>query len=76
MLLFCSNSEDSAKLPQDYILSADDAHYLLSEVFSQDSLEAYFSRQRHCGRKCDNPSIDQFLKNTATLVQRREVYRD
>ena len=58
------------------LLSADDIHYLLSEVFSQDSLEAYFSRQRHCGGKCDNPSVDQFLKSTATLVQQREVYRD
>ena len=58
------------------LLCADDVHYLLSEVFSQDSLEAYFSRQRHCRGKCDNPSVDQFFKNTASLVQQREVYRD
>lgn len=58
------------------LLRADDVEYLLSEVFSQDSLEAYFSRQRHCGGSCDNPSVDQFYKNTATLVQQREIYRD
>ena len=50
--------------------------YLLSEVFSQDPLEAYFSRQRHKGGSCDNPTVLDFYNNTATLVQQREVYRD
>ena len=43
---------------------------------SQDPLEVYFSKQRHKGGSCDNPSIQQFMYNTASLVQQGEVYRD
>lgn len=50
--------------------------YLLSEVFSQDPLEAYLSRQRQKGGSCDNPSVHQFYCNTISLVQQGEVYRD
>ena len=58
------------------LIKADDVEYLLSEAFSQDPLEAYFSRQRHKGGGCDNPSVQQFYYNTASLVQQREVYHD
>ena len=58
------------------LLRADDVDYLLSEAFSQDPLEAYFSRQRHKGGGCDNPSVKQFYYNTASLVQQREMYQD
>ena len=58
------------------LLEADDVEYLLSEAFSQDPLEAYFSRQRHRGGACDNPGVQQFYYNTASLVQQKEVYRD
>ncbi len=58
------------------LLQAKDVHYLLSETFSQDPLEAYFSRQRHKGGRCDNPGVQQFYYNTASLIQQREVYRD
>ncbi len=50
--------------------------YLLSEVFSQDPLEAFFSRQRHKGGSSDNPSVQQFLMNTVSLVQQGDIYRD
>jgi len=50
--------------------------YLLSEVFSQDPLEAYFSRQRHKGGSCDNPSVQQFFYNTVSLVQQGQIYQD
>ena len=50
--------------------------YILSEVFSQDPLEIYFSRQRHHGGNCENPSVQDFYHNTATLVQQKAVYRD
>ena len=50
--------------------------YLLSEVFSQDPLERYFSRQRHRGGSCDNPTVHQVPYNAATLVQQRSIYRD
>ena len=50
--------------------------YLLSEVFSQDPLERYFSRQRHrCGSN-DNPTAQQVPYNAATLVQQQSMYRD
>lgn len=58
------------------LLREDDVTYLLSEVFSQDPLEAYFSRQRHKGGGSDNPSVQQFYDNTASLIQQREVYQD
>lgn len=57
-------------------LLGDGLEYLLSEVFSQDPLETYFSRQRHRGGSCDNPEVQDFYYSTATLVQQREVYRD
>ena len=50
--------------------------YILSEVFSQDPLEIYFSRQRHRGGSRDNPSVLEFCNNTATLIQQRSIYRD
>ncbi len=49
---------------------------MLSEVFSQDPLEAFFSKQRHKGGSCDNPSVQQFLYNTVSLVQQGDVYKD
>ena len=58
------------------ILEVEGVKYLLSEVFSQDPLEAYFSRQRHKGGSCDNPSAQQFYYNVVSLMQQGEVYRD
>lgn len=51
-------------------------HFLLSEVFSQDPLERYFSRYRHRGGSNDNPTVYQVPYSAATLVQQRSVYRD
>lgn len=58
------------------LLETEGVEYLLSEVFSQDPLEAYFSRQRHKGGSCDNPSVQQFFYNTVSLVQQGGVYHD
>ena len=52
------------------------AEYLLSEVFSQDPLERYFSRQRHRGGSNDNPTAYQVPFNANTLLQQQSVYRD
>ena len=49
------------------LLKSADVSYLLSEVFSQDPLEKYFSRQRHRGGSGDNPTLKGFRENTATL---------
>lgn len=50
--------------------------YLLSEVFSQDPLERYFSKQRHRGGSNDNPTAFQVPYNASTLVQQQAMYRD
>ena len=50
--------------------------YLLSEVFSQDPLEHYFSKQRHRGGSNDNPTTAQVPYNAATLVQQQSIYND
>ena len=42
-------------------------HYLLSERFSQDPLEKYFSRQRASGGRCDNPSANSMLNSAQSL---------
>jgi len=58
------------------LLKQPNRKYLLNEVFSQDPLEKYFSRQRHRGGGADNPTVEQFRENTATLIQQQCVYRD
>lgn len=50
--------------------------YLLSEVFSQDPLERYFSCQHHRGGSSDNPTAQQVPYNAATLVQQQSMYCD
>lgn len=58
------------------LLKLDGVEYLLSEVFSQDPLERYFSKQRHRGGSCDNPTAKQVPYNASTLVQQKSMYRD
>jgi hypothetical protein len=53
-----------------------DVKYILSEVFSQDPLERYFSKQRHRGGSNDNPTANQVPYSASTLVQQKSVYRD
>ena len=47
--------------------------YILSEVFCQDPIERYFSKQRHRGGGNENPTVDQFHCNSAILMQRQQV---
>ena len=42
-------------------------HYILSERFSQDPLEDYFSRQRAKGGRCDNPTAQSSLQAAQSL---------
>lgn len=58
------------------LLQLEGVEYLLSEVFSQDPLERYFSRQRHRGGSCENPTAHLVQHNAATLVQQKAMYRD
>ena len=50
--------------------------YLLSEVFSQDPIEGYFSKQRHRGGGNENPTVEQFRINSAILMQQQQVSHD
>ena len=58
------------------LLRQQDVKYLLSEVFNQDPLEKYFSRQRHRGGGAENPTVEEFKENTATLIQQQCIYKD
>ena len=58
------------------LLANTDANFLLSEVFSQDPLESYFSAQRHKGGSCDNPTVEQFHQNAPALMQQKGIYSD
>ena len=59
-----------------FLLRQPGINYLLSEVFSQDPLEKYFSRQRHRGGGADHPTVEQFRENSATLIQQQCIYQD
>ena len=41
--------------------------YILSEKFSQDPLEEYFSKQRGFGGGNTNPSVQQFQQQALTI---------
>ncbi len=58
------------------LLQLSGVKYFLSEVFSQDPLERYFSKQRHKGGSCDNPTAHQIPYNASTLVQQKSMYHD
>ncbi|XP_071502692.1 uncharacterized protein [Diadema antillarum] len=49
------------------MLTEPGVQYILSEKFSQDPLEEYFSKQRGIGGRHDNPSVSQFGSNMQTL---------
>ena len=57
------------------LLKLPNVDYLLSEVFSQDPLECYFSRQQHRGGSNDNPTTEQVPLSGMTLIQ-QAIYRD
>ena len=58
------------------LLQLPGVRYVLSEVFSQDPLERYFSRQRHRGGHNENPTALQVPHNAMSLVQQVSVYKD
>jgi hypothetical protein len=49
------------------LLAVPGVQFLLSERFSQDSLENFFGQQRSRGSYSDNPTVDQYLSNVNTL---------
>ena len=58
------------------LLKIPNVDYLLSEVFSQDPLERYFSHQRHRGGSNDNPTAEQVPLNAMMLIQQWAVYKE
>ena len=42
-------------------------HYLLSVRFNQDPIEDFFGKQRGHGGRCDNPTVQQFVKNSVSI---------
>ena len=51
----------------EYIFKIPGVKFFLSERISQDPLENFFGCQRQRGRTGENPSVDQFCKNTQAL---------
>ena len=45
------------------LLSEDGVEYVLSEKFTQDPIEEYFSKQRRAGGASDNPTTKQVADN-------------
>lgn len=41
--------------------------YILSEKLCQDPLESFFGKQRAAGGRNDNPTVQDFCKNTVSL---------
>jgi len=56
-----------------YLLQYPGFRFLLSECFTQDPLEAFFSIQRQRGGGSDNPTALQFTYNTSSLRIQRSV---
>ena len=54
------------------MLIRNSGRYLLSEVFSQDPVERYFSQQRHRGVGNENPTVERFQTNAVILMQRQQ----
>ena len=73
--LFCIAVKSFTELGK-ILLKLPQVDYLLSEVFSQDPLERYFSRQRHRGGSCDNPTAYQVPYTAVTLLQQQAIYKD
>lgn len=60
-----------------YLLSQPGSNlFLLSERISQDPLENYFGQQRSRGGRCDNPTIEQCLKNAVAIRAQRSLNLD
>ena len=49
------------------LLGVPGVQYVLSEKFCQDPVESFFGKQRACGGRNENPTVKQFMENTASL---------
>lgn len=54
-----------------YLLGISGVKFLLSERFTQDPVETFFSQQRQRGGGSENPTVHEFTYNTSSIrVQR------
>ena len=59
-----------------YLFTLPGATCFLSEKLSQDPLEKFFGCQRQRGRVNENPTVQEFCKNTQALSVVNSVCRD
>ena len=55
------------------LLSNKNAKFVLSNRFSQDTLEIFFGQQLSGGYCNDNPSVSQFLQNAQALTVQKSL---
>ena len=55
------------------LFSNKNAKFVLSNRFSQDTLEIFFGQQRSRGHRNDNPSALQFLQNAQALTVQKSL---
>jgi len=59
-----------------FLLQQPGVKFLYSSKFNQDSVEAYYGRQRAKGGRNDNPTVQQFCDNAVSLrLQRSEMIK-
>lgn len=56
-----------------YLLNLEGAEFVLSETFCQDNLEIFFGQQRLRGRRNDNPTVDQFIYNSQSIITNKSI---
>ena len=57
-----------------YLFTLPDVHSFLNQHIRQDPLEHFFGCQRQRGRVHDNPSVQEFVKNTQSLRVIKSVW--
>ena len=55
------------------LLFSKNAKFVLSNRFSQDTLEIFFGQQWSWGHCNDNPSVSQFLQNAQALTTQKSL---
>ena len=57
-----------------FLLSLDEATFVLSEKLNQDNVEVFFGKQRACCWRGDNPIVHQFMFNIQGICTTRSLF--
>ena len=57
-----------------FLLSFDEATFVLSEKFNQDNVEVFFGKQQACCWRGDNPIVHQFMFNIQGICTTRSLF--